>query len=136
MIKIIMNIGILVCVVCFAVLYLSDSAESQSPIFTAGGKPFNKVANVSKTPKIIADTVRMSGGYGSLTISNSFSRASHDVSPTSAKTMMVAMTPEMVDTTDTPPTYGWQLNLRKDRLIIRSSNANDSLRVGVIIIVK
>lgn len=108
----------------------------QPQIFTAGGKPFSKVHRRTKTPKLIADTVRMKSGFGSLSLRDRFTREGHDVTPTSTGTIVVMMTPEMVDTTDTPPTYGWQMNIENNRLIITSSNANDSLRVSVFIVAR
>ena len=109
---------------------------STQDIFDSDGKPFSKVHRRTKEPKFIADTVRMSGGFGSLSLRDRFTREGHDVTPTSTGTMMVMMTPEMVDTTDTPPTYGWQMNVENNRLVIVSSNANDSLRVGIVIVAK
>jgi len=112
------------------------SAVTAQKIFDSDGKPFEKVHRRTKTPKMIVDTVRIASGFGSLSLRGNFTREGHDVTPTSNNTMVVMITPEMVDTTNTPPTYGWQMNVENNRLIITSSDANDSLRVGVFIVAK
>lgn len=123
-------------IVLLVVSFLIATVASTQKIFDADGRPFEKVHRRTKEPKIIVDTVRMKSGYGSLSLRDRFTREGHDVTPTSASTMIVMITSEIIDTTATPSTYGWQMNATNNRLIIRSSNANDSLRVGILIITK
>jgi len=75
--------------------------------FTGGGKPHAKVANWTRTPKVIIDTVKIVAGVGTLELSDRFQRGLHNVAGSSGKHIYAYITKVLTDTTATPYYYGY-----------------------------
>jgi len=110
------------------VLALMSTALPQN-LFNASGKPLKKQAQTTREPIIVLDTVRMSGGFGTLRLNGSFTSSKHSVSATATGLMNAHVTPILSDTTDAVNYYG--VRLFTDSLIIKSSQTDDSGLVAV-----
>ena len=117
------------------VLSLAILAVAQDT-FDSDGKPFSRVQNRYKEPKVVVDTVRFAGQYASLSLRTSFTTGNHAVSATSAASVFAMITPALDDSTKSLYYYGYSVTSDGARLIIKSSNANDSSKVVVVAWIK
>ena len=104
--------------------------------FDSDGKPFSRVQNRFKEPKVVVDTVRFSGQYVSFPLRTSFTTGNHDVSGTSGTSVFAIVTPVLDDSTKSLYYYGYSVTSDGSRLTIKSSNANDSSKVVVVAWIK
>ena len=114
--------------VTIIILALMSTAYPQN-LFNSDGRPLKKQAQDSKEPIVVIDTVRMSGGFGTLRLSGSFSSNKHSVSATATGRMNPHVTQILSDTTDAVNYYG--VRLFTDSLIIKSSQTDDSGLVAI-----
>jgi len=110
------------------VLALMSMAYPQN-LFNSSGKELKKQAQHTKTPMVVIDTVRMSGGVGTLRLNGAFSKEKHSVSATSIGAMNAQVTQILSDTTGAVNYYG--VLLFTDSLIIKSSQTDDSGLVAI-----
>lgn len=119
---------IFITLVVIFVLALMSMAHPQN-LFNSNGRPLSKRAQQSKAPMVVVDTVRMSGGFGTLRLNSSFTKDRHSVSATATGRMSAHITQILSDTTDAVNYYG--VKLFTDSLIIKSSQTDDSGLVAV-----
>lgn len=132
-------------IICFAVSYAQKadiiSQDEVSPdakalsIFNGDGHKIAKVFGQTRQPKIIVDTVRFAGQYVSLWLNRSFSLGRHSVNASSVDNIFVTVTQLLTDSTKTVNYYAAMPTDGGRRVLIKSSNANDSSKVAVIMIV-
>lgn len=115
---------------------LGVSGLSALATFDSRGKPFAKATSRSRVPKIIVDTITFSGQYVSIRLNSSFTAGTHAVSGSSNKTVYVTVTPQLADSSDNLYYYGTTIVDKGRRIIIKSSNANDSTKVVFMAIIK
>lgn len=116
---------------------LSTQVVKTTKTFNAQGKPHSKVANKTRVPKTVIDTVRMVNGYGTLTLNSNFKRGRHNVSATSNNFMYAIITSVLTDTTGTPYYYSYVRDKKGKKLTIKSSGgASDDGLVVVQLYVK
>lgn len=105
-------------------------------IFTGNGYVLAKVHGRTRRPKIVVDTVRFSGSkYASLNLNSTFGLGLHSVSATSINNIYVVAIQLLEDSTATVNDYAVYPADQGRRLLIISSNANDSSKVSVIAII-
>ncbi len=103
------------------IMLLAIPVSAQTP-FLASGERFAKELQKTRKPIVVIDTVRITAGYGTLTLNKSFqSKNKHSVAPTSANTLYATITPILIDTTKTPYAYGYVRSNAGDVLTIKSS---------------
>ena len=105
-------------------LTLMSTAHSQQKIYNSKGKLLGKRTQRTMTPKIVVDTLRMSGGFGVLRLNSSFTKGFHAVNASNSVNMRVQVTQILSDTSEAVNYYG----VRKftDSVMIKSSQADDS----------
>jgi len=111
-------------------------AVSAQDTFDSDGKPFAKAYNRTRTPKVMVDTIRFAGQFVSMDLRSSFSDRNHAVSGTSNLTVLATITPILDDSTQALYYYGYCVVDKGTRLVIKSSNANDSSKVVVVARIK
>lgn len=109
----------------FVLLFVlcSFTAYSQD-LFNAAGKPLAKQAQRTREPKIVLDTLRLSGGFGVLRLNQAFKKGKHSVVASTVNNMKVQVTQVITDTTDAVNYYGVLKYI--DSILIKSSQTDDS----------
>ena len=102
--------------------------------YDSEGKIFGKRAQQTMKPKTIIETIRMSNGYGSLTLNNRFTQGQHNVAPTSIKNIYVFVSQILDDSTQQVISYSWWFD--NDRIGIKSDSSWDSSKIQIMAIVK
>ena len=110
-------------------------------MFNAQGKPFAKVQQQTREPKILIDTVEVRAGWGELALNSRFSDREHSVTPTSIDHCFAMITKVVDDSTslvgDTiARSFSYTLSKDKTRLLVRSSVTDDTVRAVVVAILK
>lgn len=104
-------------------------------IFNANGKKFSKVLGRTNRPKIVVDTVRFSNtNYASLDLNSFFTRGIHNVGASSSSNIFVTVTQILDDSTLAVNTYAAMPTDNGRRIIIKSSQSDDSSKVSLMII--
>ena len=114
----------------------ANQLDVRQAIYNTNGKPFSKSYNRSRTPKIIVDTVRFGGQYASIKLQTAFRSGNHAVSGTSNNTVYVTVSPILTDSSDALYFYGATVVDKGTRIVIKSSNANDSSLVVILAVIK
>ena len=122
--------------VLISLLLLMPAVLYGQGVFNADGNPFSKTSQKTREPKVVVDTVRFAGQYYSLDLRAAFSRKSHTVSATDNNSVFATITPMLDDSSKALYYYGYTVRDKGTRLVIKSSNANDSSKVVVHIYVK
>lgn len=116
------------------------NGKQLAKMFTADGKPFSKVQQKTKNPKIVIDTVQIKAGWGTMTLNEQFSESKHNVTPTSINDIRATITLIADDSASlgsaTMRTFGYTLSSNKNRLIVRSSVTNDTVRAVITAYIK
>ncbi len=106
-------------------------------LFDGNGKPFEKVLQNTKQPKIIIDTVDITNGFGNLVLNNRFQRKNHDVSSTDSTTIWAVITPILSDTTGTVYYYGYAVSKGGDTIkVISNGGGSDDGKVCIVAFIK
>lgn len=105
-------------------------------IFFGNGKKFAKVAQKTREPKIIVDTVNVVGGFGVLVLNKNFTRERNSVSGTSNLNMFITATGIITDTSKAVRYYGCYLSKSGDTVIVKSSVSTDTSKVVIQLILK
>jgi len=117
-----------------------ENGEQLDKMFTADGKPFAKVQQKTKNPKIVIDTVQIRAGWGSMVLNKQFSESKHNVTPTSINDIRATITLIADDSASlgsaTMRTFGYTLSADKNRLIVRSSETGDTVRAVITAYIK
>lgn len=93
-------------------------------LFNAAGKPLKKQAQSKREPKVVLDTLRLSGGFGTLKLNGSFKNGHHSVIASTTNDMKVQVTQVLEDTTYAVNSYGVRKYI--DSVLIKSSQSDDS----------
>lgn len=123
---------LLVLLVC-----ISAAFGAETKIFNAKGKPFSKRQGQTQEPKIIVDTVRVVGGYGSLSLTTNFTNSQHRTAATSAGNVYAQISRLLTDSTKAVYSYSYSVADKGARLVIKSSGGSaDTGKVVVTCFVK
>ena len=120
--------------VIFTILLMFSLATAQN-IFESNGKPFAKVKQRYREPKIVVDTVRMVSGFGYSALNNSFTKGQHAVGASVTNVIYAVANKLLSDSSDTVFSYGIYPK-SEDTLLIKSSDSGDTGKVQVIMILK
>ena len=115
-------------IVTLLCLGLMSTALPQN-LFNAAGKPLKKQAQSKREPKVVLDTLRMSAGFGVLSLNSSFKKGHHSVVASSTNDMKVQVTQILSDTTGAVNYYGVMKYI--DSVLVKSSQTDDSGLVEV-----
>lgn len=119
------------------ILLLIPMAVFGQTIFQGNGKRFSKVAQKTREPKIIVDTVNVVAGFGTLVLNKTFTREKHSVAATDNMNIFITVTGLITDTSETVYYYGCYLSKGGDSIIVKSSGGTaDTSKVVVQIILK
>lgn len=106
----------------------------------AAGKPFAKRVGQTREPVKIVDSVQMSGGFGTITFNRELDGVRRTTNPSGSAFVFAFFTQRTIDTSATPPVYSYKTIKNSQNQItgirVVSSDANDSARVDVYVIVK
>ena len=114
-----------------ALLVCVSSAFPQN-IFNAQGKPFAKRQGQTQEPKIIVDTVRIVAGYGSLSLTSTFTNRQHRTAGTSTSTVYAQISRLLTDSTKAVYSYSYAVVDKGARLVIKSSG--DTADTGKVVV--
>lgn len=118
------------------IILLCVSVTSQD-MFTSKGKPFAKVSQKTREPKIIVDTVIITAGIGVLNLNSRFTGGQHSVSATSTSDMRVVISQILADTTSTVYYYAYVPDSSGRTVWVKSSGGtSDTGSVSIIIYLK
>lgn len=121
----------------FVLIFLVPAVVMGQGIFFGNGKKFSKVAQRTKEPKIIVDTVNVVAGFGTLLLNKTFNREKNSVSATDDMNIFITVTGLIADTSKTVYFYGCYLSKTGDTVIVKSSGgAADTSKVVVQAILK
>lgn len=128
--------GIKVLILLLVVPMLSWSGDMTS----ADGKPFGRVTGKTRQPVTIVDSVQMSSGFGTLSFNLTTDGVRKTTNPSDSSFVFAFFTQRTVDTSATPNQYSYTVLKNGQRQVsgirVVSSDANDSARVDVYVIVK
>ncbi len=126
-------LGVILFAICASLTFSGDMFDSK-------GKPFAKVAQQTREPKVVIDTIEIRAGWGSMEFNDLFTRKTHNVAPTSLNDLFVSITVVADDSASLAGAsmrqFGYTLSKDKKRLIVRSSVTNDTIRAVVTAYVK
>ncbi len=121
----------------FVLILLVPMAVMGQGIFFGNGKKFSKVAQRTREPKIIVDTVNVVAGFGTLLLNKTFNREKNSVSATDNMNIFITATGLITDTSETVYYYGCYLSKTGDSIIVKSSGGTaDTSKVVIQAIVK
>jgi hypothetical protein len=110
--------------------------QAVGSLFFANGKSFAARQNQAQEPKTVIDTVRIVGGYGSLSLSSKFTSGQHRVAATSAKNIYAQISRVLTDSTATHYSYSYSVADKGARLVIKSSSTADTGKVAIVCYVR
>jgi hypothetical protein len=116
---------------------LSSSILLAGLFFTPGGKEIGPKIGSAQEPKVVVAQVQVVGGYGSLSLSETFQSNAHRTSPISDSLIYISVTRRLTDSTGSVYSYSYSLADQNSRIVIKSSGgASDTGTVTVIAIVR
>lgn len=109
-----------------------EKQDKLPSIYDNDGKELLGKRGQEDDPNYVTAEVEFSGEFATVDLNKFKGRSQKDVTPFSEDDIKIlGITPILDDTTKTPASYGWWINQTLDRLTIKSSNANDSSKVRV-----
>lgn len=114
-----------------AAMIVAVDIVAQKPM-DADGRPFAKVSQQSREPIVLVERVQVIGGYGSLSLRESFVRDRHATAATAAANVHVVVTPLLPDSTGAVKSYAVAVADNGKRIIVKSSSASDTATVMVL----
>lgn len=104
-------------------------------IFVADGRGFGKILGKTNRPKIVIDTVRFANtNFASLYLNSFFTRGIHNVAASSSDNIFISVTQILDDSTSSLNTYAAMPTDNGRRILIKSSQSDDSGLVSIMLI--
>ena len=119
---------------------LINSSLMAGDMTDAAGNPFAKRTGGTRAPVTIIDSVQMSGGFGTLSFNLALDGVRQTTNPSDSAFVFAFFTQRTVDTSAAPNRYSYTVLKNSQHQVsgirVVSSDANDSARVDVYVIVK
>ncbi len=122
------------------ILALFPALAWSGDLSDAAGIPFAKRVGQTREPVKIIDSVQMSGGFATLSFNLTLDGVRRTTNPSDSAFVFAFFTQRTIDTSATPNRYSYKTIKNSQNQItgirVVSSDANDSARVDVYVIVK
>lgn len=127
-------------VIKILILMLLPSLVWSGDMTDAAGNPFDRAIGKTRAPVTIIDSVQMSSGFGTLSFNLALDGVRQTTNPSDSAFVFAFFTQRTIDTSAAPNRYSYTVLKNSQRQVsgirVVSSDANDSARVDVYVIVK
>ena len=127
-------------IVILILVLFPSLAWSQGLLTGADGTPFDRRSGQTRTPVTMIDSVQMSSGFGTLNFNLKQDGVRKTTYPSDSAFVFAFFTQRTIDTSATPNQYSYAVLKNSQHQVsgirVVSSDANDSARVDVYVIVK